>query len=208
MRDDFPHGCLFWAAGVPFTLAGAWTLIGSMVAPERVHFSTEHGTVTTPAVTALTAVMLLVVGAGALTSRRWPDGAQGRRTWAGVAALIIGVCITGIGLVDPDEQSFPSGRWAAVVAGMIITGAGALAVVTRERASAARARAASAIAAIVLALFGVLFLGLAFGERLAGGGEISFLVFAIPTPWWLDRAVLAGTGVVWIAIAATAWRGR
>lgn len=208
VRDEFPHGCLFWAFGVPLAAAGTWILVGSMVAPERVRFVTEHGTTTTPAVTALLAVVILVVGAGALTSRRWPDDEAGRRTWAGAAALVIGTCIAGIGLLDPDEPSFPSGRWAAIVAGMVIVGAGALAIVTHEKASPARARAASVLAAAVFALFGVLFLGLAFGERLAGGGEITFLVFSLPTPWWLDRAVLALVGALWIAIALTAWRRR
>lgn len=203
---NVPHGFIFWTLGVPMTAAGVYILLGAIVAPERVRFTMETGTTTTSLVTGALAVMILTIGIGALLSRRWPEDEAEKRRWAGAAATVLGLAILVISLADPHESTFPSGRWAAVVAGLTTVCAGILAMVARARPSPPRSRAMSSLAGSLFALFALLFLGLGASQPGRGGGESFFLFFSFETPSWVDRTALVAAGLAFAALAAATWK--
>ena len=59
------------------------------------------------------------------TWRAWIKGPQGNKVLGGGVALLIGVMILLIGMLDPREDAFPSGRVPVFLAGVAFSAAGA-----------------------------------------------------------------------------------
>lgn len=204
-EQDARAGCLRLAS-VILTAGGLFFMLGALFAPEKVHFTSEYGVRASNGFTIGVGFILFYVGGTMWRHGGWPADDATQRRVAGTICLLLGAGLIALAVWESDSRSFPSGRTAAVLAGVLVMAGGALAHVTARPPSRETNRLSSILGAVVVTLFAILPLALAMSTRLRGGGEISFLFISIPTPRWLDRMVLTFTALIFGAVAAFAWK--
>ena len=198
-------GCLRYGLGVPFLLAGIVIVPGAFLAPERVRFTSDGGSVSPPPVTAAFGLCFLVCGLFALRLDRLAGDPRSAPRWVAVIGLVFGLAMTAAALLD-DSSSMPSGRLPLALAGMIFVFAGATAAIaTLPEESTLRRRAENPVAVVLLSLFGALFTTMALSPHLEGSGLISVLGFSFPSPKSLDRMVIAFIALVIDTVAVAGW---
>jgi hypothetical protein len=202
-------GCARIPFGVLFAGAGVWIVVGAIVFPETVAFANESGDRMPRLVNivcgfAFLAPGLWALGAHKLFAPQWTD-AQATRFWMTAVALTVACVIFAAVLGDPNDASFPQGRWAAVVAGAVFLMGGAAVMATGSSRPWIRERLGGVLALIIITLFGVLFTGLALTGAEPDAAELRIFGFSFVPPAWLDNILLFFVAILLDAISVVAW---
>jgi hypothetical protein len=192
-------GCARIPFGILFAGAGLWIIIGAILFPETVAFTNESGDRMPRGVNIISGVAFLLPGLWALGAHKlfaphWTE-AKATRFWASAIALSVGCVVLAAVIGDPNDASFPQGRWAAVVAGVVFLVGGAAVMATGSARPWIRERLGSVLALIIITLFGVLFTGLALGGAEADS-QLQILGISLRAPRWLDNALLAFVAIL------------
>ncbi|HVT45650.1 MAG TPA: hypothetical protein VMT00_14820 [Thermoanaerobaculia bacterium] len=199
-------GCLRFAIGMPFTLGGIVIIAGSFLAPDKVRFTSESGSVAPPWIGALFGLCFLVAGLFAVEAVALRRNDIALRRWAALLVFVFGIAITAVAFGDPDPRSMPAGRWAVAVAGAIFFLAScALALTTVPPESIWRRRTENLSGILLLTLFGILATGLALSPGLEGDGSLAILGIELPTSRSLDRFMLGFFALLIDGFAIAGW---
>jgi hypothetical protein len=176
--------------GTLFTAAGLFIVIGAIVRPDVVYFVPEEGgTPTEQWLSILFGICFLLPGLFGLRAHRliWPDADQARAVsgWAAAMLVMFGGTLIASAIWYPDDTTFPVGRWAAGLAGVLFVVFAMAVAIPASRSAFLRHTIGHFLGVTIFTLFGVIFALIGFhGEKDVMAMSIGVVLLTVSAYGW------------------------